>query len=66
MGLCCADVTEHGCLTTVAATPSTAGRSQPEEDLRDELRGHLVTSASELDETAVNRARKLLSAQNGV
>lgn len=65
--VCSADVTEHGCLTTVAATPSTARGAGPDVDFGDDLDGHMVSSVSELDEGAAARAVKLLQTQqNGV
>jgi hypothetical protein len=49
-----ADVTEHGCLTTVSAS-GAAEAADPEA-------GHMVTSISELDENAAARVVAELAA----
>lgn len=56
-----ADVTEHGCLTTVAATPQTAQGQDPDVELRHDETGQMVSSISELDESAVARAMQLMA-----
>lgn len=48
-----ADVTEHGCLTMVATTPAATDA------------GHMVTTASGLDEAAAASALKQHLAANG-
>jgi hypothetical protein len=59
--ICCcwclwsADVTEHGCLTTVSASGASEAAADPEA-------GHMVTSISELDEEAAARVVAELAA----
>jgi hypothetical protein len=53
-----ADVTEHGCLTTVSAS----GAADVEDHSHDHDAGHMVTSVSELDEETAARVVAELAA----